>query len=347
MDQGNTDPNNPNPTSPAPSTPGNFGIDTPQNPSVPQAPVADQSTTFSQPMASPQMDANNPSNFMVNNPLGDTPAVDTAQQPALAPDVAPPSAPFVPADSNQAGANWANPAPTTDVGTPLSNPAPVGDISGIGGSTQAPAEAAVNPVTPPAAPPGNPFETPAPTPFNPFSASTGSTSSEPSPSEAVPTDLSNLVNSPSEATNYVPQSETAAGSNIVQPESLIVPAQASGTADQAAPASNGGGGFPKIVFIIGGVILLGVIAASAYFILGIGKPTDQLPASVPAEIQATPTPTAVRTTPTPVTSTGSASFSNLPGKEATSPATTSTTGNGSAYDLLRKRTTTSTTSAGQ
>lgn len=164
----------------------------------------------------------------------------------------------------------------------------------------------------------------APTPFNPFASSgTGSQPSEPVASETVPTDLSNLVNTSPEAVSYMPQAEAP---------SVVLPQAPGGGMDQAVPAS-GGKGFPKILIIIGGVILLIVIGASAYFILGIGKPAEPLPVSNSIEQQPAAAPTA-KLTPTPTVSTQSGSFSNLPGNPTVTP---SGGGGGSAYDLLKKR----------
>lgn len=181
----------------------------------------------------------------------------------------------------------------------------------------------------PTTPPSSVPLTTTPTPFNPFVASNSSpATSEPTASEPVPTDLSNLVNTSSEA---------GAGSTI-QPESLVVPpAQPNGNeVNQVAPSS--GGGFPKIIlFILGGIILLAVSGASAYFILGIGKPTETLPVSAPIEQQPAVLPTS-KPSPTPTVSTQSAGLSSLPGSTTTGSG--STGGAGSAYDLLKKRTST-------
>lgn len=219
--------------------------------------------------------------------------------------------------------NWAN------SGTPTSPPSPQPDIN--------PFAAGVNP------PPVDQNQGSSPTQFNPFSVSTTEVPSvTPSTTETVPTDLSNLVNT-SETTSYIPQTDTVVNTGATQPESLVVTPSVSGEAPQAVSATGGTGGFPKIFIAIGGVILLAVIAGSAYFILGIGKLSEQAPVSVPAE-QVSPTPTPETVSPTPVASTSSASFSNLPGTNITPTITSAPDGSGSAYDLLRKRQT-STSSA--
>lgn len=243
--------------------------------------------------------------------------------------VPPPATPVAPPPVSDAGAsNWANPT------TPVVQP-PVAESPAMGGLAAMPPQQEANPFNSPVAAP--------PTTFNPFSSPTaGSTpptpepfppSPEPAPSEAVPTDLSNLVNTTSEATNYIPQSQT--------PESLVVPPPqtSGGDVNQAVPAS-GGKGFPKIAIILGVIILLAVIGASAYFILGIGKPSEPLPVSVPAEQQSAPTP--VTKAPVVPTATQSGTFSNLPGNPTVTPATG---GSKSAYETLMQQKKTATGSA--
>jgi len=187
-----------------------------------------------------------------------------------------------------------------------------------------------------------------PTAFNPFatSATESAPSSVPvSTQESVPTDLTHLAgnssgNSP-EATNYVPQSDAFANvSGVKQPESLVVASSTSTEPAQAVTTEGSVGGFPKIIFVIGGLVLLIVIAASAYFIFGIGKPAE-----VPVENTSAPVVQQVPiVTPVPLIPISSPSAS-LPGSTSTSSGT-STSGNNSAYNLLRQRQA-STSSAGQ
>lgn len=227
-------------------------------------------------------------------------------------------------ESPAGDSNWANP------GTPQAPTSPL------------PPQPDVNPFASANPAPPDQNQDFAPTPFNPFSPPTTQPTSTAPPSapEAVPTDLSNLANTP-ETTSYIPQTDIAPNMGTTQPESLVVTSPASGEAPQAVSATSGTGGFPKIFIAIGGVILLTVIAGSAYFILGIGKPLEQTPGSIPAE-QVSPTLTPATVSPTPVSSTSSASFSDLPGTNIT--PTPVIGGSGSAYDLLRKRQT-STSSA--
>lgn len=210
------------------------------------------------------------------------------------------------------------PPPSTPVEAPVSAPS-AGEPS-----WNNPAPAAVSSTQPVATLGSTP-----PTAFNPFSspASEEPVSAAPSAgTETVPTDLSSLAGNSSEAVNYVPQaSDASANMGTTMPESLVV-APSTPVEGVQAVTSTGGGGFPKIIYIVGGIVLLVVIAASAYFIFGVGKPAAPEPTSIPAVQKpiATPTPTAV--IPTSTSSTG------LPGSTSTGSATPAV--GSSAYQLL-------------
>ena len=133
-----------------------------------------------------------------------------------------------------------------------------------------------------------------------------------SPPEAAPTDLSHLI------TN-----------NNSQPETLVVP-PASSTPEVPTMPSENHKRVPRWLIGVGVGLLLAVVVATAYFILGIGqapKSTSQ-PATTVSQNQikpplpiATPAPTSEQP------ATGSASFGELQGgQQATS-----------AADLLRQR----------
>ena len=136
-------------------------------------------------------------------------------------------------------------------------------------------------------------------------------------SEPAPSDLSHLVN-----TAEQPVVPTA------QPETLITQPTSSVTEVPNIPTEENHKGVPKWIIGLGVGLLLAVAAASAYFILGIGRTPP--PASIPAEgtqesapaVVPTAIPTITLPTQTPSTS------SALPGTSA--PAT-------SAADLLRQR----------
>lgn len=158
--------------------------------------------------------------------------------------------------------------------------------------------------------------------------------------EAVPTDLSHLVENPV----TLPAGGVALTSdNPVSPPApapdVTVSGQSVGTEAAQAVTSGTSGGFPKKMIVIGAAVLVVVIAASAYFILGVGQqPTEQT--SLPA-VQAplTNPPKVTMPSPTllpPPPSTGSASFGNLDGATPP-PSTGSASGGTSALDLLRQR----------
>ena len=324
MDQGNSDSNNQNtqplasPTGssnpPASSgsmfgnvpsdTASNFGMDT----SAAPAPASnfDQAATLAQPAVTPEP----------------TPAVAT-----------PPDLGFnAPQPTSQpvAAADWANPSAPTET-NPFASSQPQTPASSLGGTMPG-----TNP-TPelPPVPVTQNIAGSAPTPFNPFATPEAA---QPMPqngsNDSMPTDLSNLVGTPAESTSYIPQAPVSSTAVPAATEPLVVPpAGPGGEVAQATSVPGGTGGFPKILIIIGVLLLLGVAGASAYFILGIGKPVEPAPVSIPAEEQTTPIPT-MEVTPTP--STSSANFSDLTGNGATASGS-QTSGSGSAYDLLKKK----------
>lgn len=300
MDQGNSSPNNQNPNNPIAASPIGNAPPPPSNPAgglgdiAPDAPSSFGTDSSTTPITPPASNFDQPGTF---------------SQP-MSPSAMSPGAPPTFIADNSFGATPA----------PVEPPAPTVEA---------------NPFGTPAPQAGQDLAT-APTPFNPFSSP--ATGSVPPPtlspsSEAVPTDLSNLVDNTPEATNYMPQADTAAP---IQPEPMIVaPSPSSGNeVNQAVSAAGGSGGFPKIIIVIGGIVLLAVIAASAYFILGIGKPAEPVPTPVMPQ-QPIPTPI-VTASPTPTTpvSTQSGTFSNLPG--ATVSATPAAGGGGTAYERLLK-----------
>src|SRR5258708_4065115 len=94
--------------------------------------------------------------------------------------------------------------------------------------------------------------------------------------EPAPTDLSQLTgsgNEPPPPDIYTPQ---VASDNLVVPSPSPIP--------ESVPATEKKGNLTKILIVVGGLlVLLGVTAASAYFILGIGKPATPLPTSLRSE----------------------------------------------------------------
>lgn len=140
----------------------------------------------------------------------------------------------------------------------------------------------------------------------------------PNPQEAAPTDLSHLVANNDQPV-YTPP--------VTQPETLVTPPNG-GEEVPNVPIENHNGGMPKWVIGLGLGILLAVIGASGYFILGIGRQTENgstsLPATTNKKQTITPPPSPIAS-PSPATT--SATFGGVSG---TSPAT-------SAADLLKQR----------
>lgn len=164
-------------------------------------------------------------------------------------------------------------------------------------------------------PPTEPGSPPSPEPFQ--LGQIGSVpEAPPQPIETAPTDLSQLTGGSEPQSIYTPP--------VSQPETLIVPPTAEPTTLQA---DGGSGGIPKWLWIVGGVLLLVVIGASSYFILGIGKAPEQ--PNPPVQPQQTlitpPSPSPIVTQPP--SASDSAGFNSAGGQ------TTAT----SAADLIKQR----------
>lgn len=170
----------------------------------------------------------------------------------------------------------------------------------------------------------------------PWVAQPANSSEPPSPTapDTVPTDLSHLVDN-----SAMPV--VGSGPVIAQPETVVVP---SAPDPNQAVANTSSKGFPKVLLIVAGLVLILVAGASAYFILGVGKPEENIPGgSLPAQ---TTIPTPEQTVPTaePTLVPGSegsssATFGNVNGSgSANLKASPTPAGGTSAIDLLRRRT---------
>lgn len=149
---------------------------------------------------------------------------------------------------------------------------------------------------------------------------------------SVPTDLSHLITN-----NNAPQAEEVSQANTS--ETLVMPSAA--TPDIPTIPTESKKGVPKWLIGVGIGLLILVAGASAYFILGVGKPL-QAPTSIPAQVNDSNQqvkPPAPIVTPPPAEASaqpdanGSANFGQLEGSgtPASSPQATS------AADLLRQR----------
>lgn len=295
---------------------------TPTSPSIPVVP--DLNTVNPEPVAPP-----------IEPPA--PPAMPVTPIEPVAPVVTPPADAFP----------WQSPVPVapTPVAEPVStdNSAPAAGFS-AGPSISDLASGPSSTMFPPnpESAPANPFmtNTQAAAPLDTSSVagepSTLSSNEPPIVSESAPTDLSHLMSS-------VPVSGPGTSSSIPQPENLVVtPAPTPAPQDAQVVTASGSRGFPKWILAAGGVVLLLVVAGSAYLILGIGQ--SEVPtASVPATQQPlTNPPKALLPTvvPTEVAGTSSANFANLGGTQAVPQADSTSSaqsGGSSALELLRQR----------
>lgn len=147
------------------------------------------------------------------------------------------------------------------------------------------------------------------------------------PVESAPTDLSHLIS----GNNNIPAEGAAASvETLVAPSPAVNPVLPNVQTETHK-------GIPKWIFGLGAGLLILVIAASAYFILGIGQPaksTTSLPATTQTARTEPPVPAAIPTSqpaaaPQATTPAESANFGELQGGN-TQQAT-------SAADLLRQR----------
>lgn len=171
---------------------------------------------------------------------------------------------------------------------------------------------------------GSPLDNPWGAPSQPPSLDQPPPTTQPSwtnvPTEAAPTDLSHLIsnNQPEQATP--PVSET-----LVAPSATPAPEVPNLSTETHK-------GMPKWLIGLGVGLLVLVVGASAYFILGIGQPTKttSLPATTtPKTTEVKPPPPIVTPSAQPA-ATESANFGQLGGSSSGSQAT-------SAADLLRQR----------
>jgi len=173
--------------------------------------------------------------------------------------------------------------------------------------------------SPATSPLDKPWET---TPVNPAQPSwmmnTQTTNTPLSSTEAAPTDLSHLISDNQQESTPVPTAE-----NLVAPSTGVTPEVPNLPTETHT-------GIPKWLIGLGIGLLIIVLGASAYFILGIGqsKETTSLPATTTPQVKP-PLPIATASAqPSPTTTTDSAGFGQI---EGNAPSATS------AADLIRQR----------
>ncbi len=229
----------------------------------------------------------------------------------------------------------ANPFPTQPSTIPTTQPEPVSTF--IPPATTSPLDNPWSTSVPPVSSPQPTWVPPAP-PTAPLPVTLPETAltesapvqAEPAPvqSELAPTDLSHLISNNSPLDN---------GQNLsTAPETLVVPSTPINNSPQVPTLpTQDHRGIPKWLIGTGILLLIIVIGASAYFILGIGQPktNTSLPAEVSKTTVKTPAPiaTPIPQTTAPVAS-GSANFGQLQGGSASASLQAT-----SAADLARQR----------
>lgn len=315
MNPNNPDPNNPNSPAGGSSTTPDLSSVLPASPAGTPTDPATQSV--------PQMDTSSPPVTAPPNPIipSTTPMPDPLAPPPPIPPVWTPPPPAEP--------------PTSDFNPPVTAPPPEPAPSlGTGSPTWPPVETTPpssldNPLNAPLQPPSidsglTPLPA-APERATSWQPENPETYTPPQPQETTPTDLSHLVdNSPQQE---IPANYTTP---VTQPETLVAPPNGGEVVTPTVPMEGGHGGIPKWVIGVGAALLLAVVGASAYFILGIGRPTETTSLPAVEESQQLSTPPTPLPTPiaTPQTATSSG-FGNL--GASPSPAATS------AADLIRQR----------
>lgn len=342
MDPNSNNPANPNSTPPTdPLSVANPAVPADNSnaqPAVPSMAESSQPTMDSVvPPAAPPVGA---ADFGSIPATASVPSFDSTSFTAPQPETAAPAidGTAAPADNNTA--SWGSPTPAA--GPDLTAVSPSGQSSfSPAPASDAPANPFASPTepTPPAA--ADAFAT-APTssmdnsggatdPMASWSSpADSSTAPASAPNDSIPTDLSHLAAPAGSEGGMVPSSSLPS-------DSMVVPAPA-----PEATVNNTSSGFPKWLLIVGGVILILVIGASAYFILGGGKFGQAATVSVPAEqppLANPPQPIIPTEAPTGENAASQGGFGSLNGTEATpsSAASTSSAKTPSAMDLLKQR----------
>lgn len=314
-------------------------------------PQSDTWPTPAQPAANTGPISDPSSNW--NPPAQSIPAAPTPIQPGTIPDAVLPTQPeptpadaWVPSsqpdispipDQPAAGSSFQTPSPVEPTLPMQPEPAPTETqlTSTFTPPPEQPLSPLDNPMEAPIKPPpidGSPSIQPSWMNVQNSPTEDQSQAAPPTPAGSAPTDLSHLI------TNNPSQTLTEAAQESAQPapETLVIPSSTAVNPEVPNLPTEEHKGIPKWLIGLGAGLLILVLGASAYLILGIGqspKTTTSLPATIApktAEIKpplpiATPTPIAQ-----PAAATGSANFGELDGSTKGTQAT-------SAADLLRQR----------
>lgn len=361
--------NNPNSPTPDPLTPPQNSVP----PTPPQSPPDPLSSAFPQPtLVLPTQTANAPTPLSSLSaptpPSAFTPP--TSQQPSDVPATWPPAQPFSPKTTAEPLSTWPLTSPLETPATPNSlptqgetnqplstwNPQPLGaqqtpDIAS--GTNITPAQQWPQPPTPQINPPSLPtdpsqlFSTspaqnaPSTTlPPTPPTSESQNIDNIPSPTtsfDSAPTDLSHLITDnppiPPQIDNGYPQTAQTNQPSLSIPDNIVSQPYNANPDVPNIPSSEKHKGIPKWLIGIGVGLLLIVIGASAYFILGIGQPSSKPTTSLPA----TQAPPKKPTVPQPPnTQTPSGGFGQFEGTPSASPISTPKPAT-SAAELLRQR----------
>lgn len=316
MDNSNSNlPNNPT-SSPLGGTTPPPALDPAVSPWATPNPVAEESS-FPSPVTPPQPAAPAPWDQPATNPIS-SPA-DTAPSP-WAPPTTPEPAPIQPDPISTT-------TPTADTASPAVNP-----WSSIPASPQPqlqPEPVQSQPYPAPQAP-VDPVPTwSAPAPVEPISTQPApepapvQQAPEPAPSqlESAPTDLSHLISN-----NAQPEMQSTPSPS----DTLVVPPVSNPAVDTPnLPIEHKG--IPKWLIGVGAGLLIIVIGASAYFIMGVGQPTDttSLPATESTQSNQISTPAPIITPIPQSDNSGTSNFGDLGGSATPTPQASS------AADLMR------------
>jgi len=286
---------------------------------------------FPDPNAAPPMPGPDPTSPLSNMPTSPTPEPAVSFSSSL--NSPTPIPPFAPSPTSSWPPSPIDPPLPTTPSESTSTP-PAGGGEPIPSTFEPYSPSAVNPATTPTSPLDNPLGTPTDattpnwSPSLPTPASALPSEPPSSPFGQAPTDLSHLIDS--QPTSNPTETTAPYTTAVTQPETLVVSPDENGSPTPNIPTQeNDHKPFPKWIIGLGVALLIIVVGASGYLILGVGQ-TEPPSVSTPAVQQnQLTTPPSIAPTPTPA-ATESGSFGALDGATPTPQAS-------SAADLIRQR----------